>query len=738
MTLLVRWAALVAAVLPALSAASSMPAPIRECRKLEYHGKRAEARACYVKQGNASDPFLRAEALYGLRSYAAANQEFKNAHSRNPKDPNVKARWGRLLVEPFNKNYQDATELFSEAIEIDKKHADAMYGMALALSNGFDSKAAELAKEALTADPALVEAQELLARLALEDVNFKKAAEESDKALKMSAEALDAMAIRAAVEVLEDRSPDEWFRKIATINPRYGEGYAIVAHHLVLNRRYDDGIEYYRKALALDPEHLEARSQLGINLMRMGREAEARQQLDQAFNAGFKESTTTNSLKLLDTLGKFATYRTPSTILKVDKKEAEIVRLYFEKELLRCLATYEKKYRLKLPVPVQLEVYPNHDDFAVRTMGMPGLGALGVTFGTVVAMDSPSGRKPGSFHWAGTLWHEMSHVFVLTATKHRVPRWFTEGVAVHEESAIHPDWGDRLTPDIIMAVKQKKLLPVAELDRGFIRPSYPNQVIISYYQAGQICDFIKARWGWEKILEMIAAFTKGKSTPETVEAVLGLKAEEFDKQFLAWLDKDLKPIVDNFDTWRKQLRASATLLKEKKYDEAIAEGEKTIGLYRDYVEGANAYETVAEAALAKDDKKKAIEALSKYASVGGRNPDTLKKLAGLQEAAGDKRGAAATYEKVNFIYPIKDEGMHKRLGELYLSLANPSSAMHEFKAWLAEKPNDKADAHYHLARAYLAASQADKAEEHILESLEAAPGYRPAQKLLLEINAQKK
>ena len=47
--------------------------------------------------------------------------------------------------------------------------------------------------------------------------------------------------------------------------------------------------------------------------------------------------------------------------------------------------------------PGQVEVYPDHEDFAVRTMGMPGLGALGVTFNNVIAMDSPSGRPPGSF-----------------------------------------------------------------------------------------------------------------------------------------------------------------------------------------------------------------------------------------------------------------------------------------------------------------------------------------------------
>ncbi len=39
----------------------------------------------------------------------------------------------------------------------------------------------------------------------------------------------------------------------------------------------------------------------------------------------------------------------------------------------RAIATYEKKYKIKLDQPVQVEVYPDHEDFAVRTMGMPGL-----------------------------------------------------------------------------------------------------------------------------------------------------------------------------------------------------------------------------------------------------------------------------------------------------------------------------------------------------------------------------
>ena len=54
---------------------------------------------------------------------------------------------------------------------------------------------------------------------------------------------------------------------------------------------------------------------------------------------------------------------------------------------------------------------PAHDDFAVRTLGLPGMvGALGACFGKVVTLDSPRARPPGSFNWAATLWHELAHV----------------------------------------------------------------------------------------------------------------------------------------------------------------------------------------------------------------------------------------------------------------------------------------------------------------------------------------
>ncbi|MDQ6675907.1 MAG: tetratricopeptide repeat protein, partial [Acidobacteriota bacterium] len=604
----------------------------------------------------------------------------------------------------------------------------------VAADESFDGKAITLAEKSLAADPKLVEARELIARLKLEDSDTKGAVTEADAALALSPAALDAMAIRGTVELLADQPAQQWFDKILAKDPHYGRGYEMAANILVLNRRYEEAIEYYKKAVALSPWLDSAYSNLGINLMRLGREAEARTALETAYNHGWKDSATVNSLRLMDSYKNFVTFKTDNTILRLQKKEADVLHPYFETEMKRSMAAYDKKYQMRLPRPVQVEVYPDHEDFAVRTMGMPGLGALGVTFEDVIAMDSPSGRRPGDFHWASTLWHEMSHVYVLTATHFRVPRWFTEGMAVHEETAASPDWGDRLTPDVILAIKNRKLLPIAEIDRGFVHPSYPAQVVVSYFQAGKICDYIAQKWGEPKLLAMVHAFARTTTTDAVVRKELGLAPAEFDKQFNAWLDASTKATVDHYAEWRERFKTLHDPANPKSPDEVIRIGLAIRDLYPDFVESGNVYAALADAYTAKGDTASALDQLQRYSRQGGRDPATVKRLATLLEAAKRPKEAAAALERLNYIVP-QDADLHKRLGSILLGLNDSAGAIREFSALVATKPLDQAGAHYDLARAYHIGRQNAKAREEVETSLEAAPGFKPAQKLLLELSA---
>jgi cellulose synthase operon protein C len=722
--------ALSAALLVACATVAKAAAPA-DCWSLRKHGHQSEAHACFEGLTRSGDAYARAEGYWGLKQWEQANEQFRLATQPASSKPLYRVRWGMLLHERFND--AEAADLFREALSKDSSNAEAYVGLATVSAESFNVKATEFAAKAIELDPKLAEAHELLADLALANDDRELTVAEADKAIALENDAMDAMAIHAALELIADRSPDAWLAKINAINPQYGEDYARIAHQLELHYRYQDAVTYYRKAVAAHPRLWAAHSALGIELMRLGQEQEPYKELQLSYENGYRNAATVNSLRLLDSYKNFVTTRDATTVLRLHKSESDLLRPYIQAELHTILATYEKKYRMQLGGAVQVEVYPDHEDFAVRTMGMPGLGALGVTFGQVVAMDSPSARKPGDFNWGATLWHEMSHVFILSATNFRVPRWFTEGLAVHEEGEHSAEWKNQPTPDVLTAIRDKKLLPVAKLDRGFVYPQYPTQVFVSYFQAGSICDFVGAKWSEDKLLDMVHSYAQLKTTPQVIQQDLGLTPDEFDKQYLAWINQRYGAEAAHFDAWREKLKALVEAIKQKQFDTVLQQGPSVVAIYPEYVGDASVYELIADSAKEKGDAKTESAILTAYRNEGGQMPELLKRLAVLEDAAGQRTEAASTLERLNYIYPVKDEELHRKLGDLLYAEKRYAGAIREYGAVVASNPVDKAGAEFNLAQAYLAAGQRDKAQESVLAALETAPGYRPAQKLLLEL-----
>lgn len=718
-------------VLLTIGAVSTHAAVPTDCWSLRKHGHEAEARACFDSLTRSGDAYLRAEGFWGLQEWQQANEQFRLATQPANSTALYKVRWGMLLHERFND--AEAADLFREALEKEPTNAQAYLGLAIVSAGVFDGKTTEYLAKAVQLDPKLTAAHELSADLALANDDRDTAAAEADKSIAIENDALDAMATHAAIELIADRSPDAWLARIEAINPHYGEAYSSVARQLELHYRYEDAVTYYRKAIEIQPHLWAAHSSLGIDLMRLGKEDEPHKELELSYDNGYRDAATVNSLRLLDSYKNFETVRDGGTILKLNKSEAALLQPYMQAELHTILATYEKKYQMKLPGPVQVEVYPNHEDFAVRTTGMPGLGALGVTFGEVIAMDSPSARKPGDFNWGATLWHEMSHVFILSATNHRVPRWFTEGLAVHEEGERSAQWSDRLTPEVLVAIRDKKLLPVSKLDRGFVYPEYPGQVVVSYFQAGSICDFVKAKWGEEKLLDIAHSYARLQTTPQAIQKNLGVAPEDFDKQYFAWIERKYSGEAAHFNEWRDKLKVLVVAAQQKQYDAVLQQGPAVLAMYPQYVDDANVYELMADADRAQNDARAEAAILTAYEQAGGQMPALLQRLATLEQAAGQNAEATATLQRVIYIYPVKNEELHHRLGDLLYAQKQYEGAIREYHALVASNPVDKAGAQFNLAQAYYAAGQKDKAQESVLAALETAPGYRPAQKLLLEL-----
>jgi tetratricopeptide (TPR) repeat protein len=91
---------------------------------------------------------------------------------------------------------------------------------------------------------------------------------------------------------------------------------------------------------------------------------------------------------------------------------------------------------------------------------------------------------------------------------------------------------------------------------------------------------------------------------------------------------------------------------------------------------------------------------------------------------------------VNYGDPLAIEG-HAQLGELLVEQQRGADALREYQVMLALKPLDTAGANFGLAQAYRLTGDAPRARRHLLQSLETAPNFRPAQRLLLEMTGDR-
>jgi tetratricopeptide (TPR) repeat protein len=236
---------------------------------------------------------------------------------------------------------------------------------------------------------------------------------------------------------------------------------------------------------------------------------------------------------------------------------------------------------------------------------------------------------------------------------------------------------------------------------------------------------------------MLDDYAKDIDTPTVIRKELKMEPEEFDKQFFAKIESENKKSIDSFPEWTDDVKTISAASKAKDYDTVIKIGSRARDLFPDYVEAGSVYEFLAKAYAAKNDKANAEDELQRYMKAGGRDPSTLKTLADDLTADDKKKEAAAVLERVNYIYPM-DGAQHQQLGLLLLDLDQNAGAIREFQAVLARDPIDVAQAHFNLARAYNQNHQPEQAKDELISSLEAAPGFRPAQKLLLELSGPEK
>jgi tetratricopeptide (TPR) repeat protein len=722
---------------------------VQACDAQRWAAQRAAATACYRQLLAQRDPAVRAEAAWALGDFKSANEWFRDALRAAPDSVPLRVRWGELYIDTHQEG--EAYKLFQEALKREPANAWAHVDEAVVLVGGYSKEAAEALDavlEAASVPPgAQLRARLLQTRVALENGTLDDAQQQLQMAAGIAATArlptLELASLQAALDQLRGNDPAARVAAVLAEKPGYGEIYATLAHYNEIRRRYDEATAQYRKAIEIQPDLWSARVDLATGLLRENRASEARALLEEAFKGDPYNPVTANTLRLLDSLSKFDTLvypqadekgagAMPRIIVRVNKKESAVLAPYVRRLAEQAMQEYSQRYRYQLTQPVVIEIYNNHEDFAVRTAGMPGLGLLGVTFGHVLAMDSPSSRAVNEFHWGSTLWHEMAHVYTLESTHHRVPRWLSEGLSVHEEWSSGPTKGISIPGYAFKAFAEGKALPIADLDRGFIRPEYEQQVQVSYMQAGLICEFIAKRWGAEKLVSMLAEYDHDADTRAAVQAALGIKVDEFDRLFGEWLRQEYGAVFSGLRAWGEARAAALKAADAKQWNDAASEAQRAIKVLPIDVDDGSPYVPLAEAQFALGQTAAARATLTTYWQRGGHDPQALLRLANAYQEEGRKSDALAVMESLDYVAPF-DYNRHGQHGDWLMDAKRPADALVEFQVALALNPQDLALANYRLARAYLALQRNAEARSAVLRSLEVAPSYRPSQQLLLEL-----
>jgi tetratricopeptide (TPR) repeat protein len=646
----------------------------------------------------------------------------------------------------------DAASDYRKALELDPKWVPALVGLSRAIDDQEPQAATAAFESASKLAPDHPDVLSLAIERHLDADDLPAARAAVDRLARVRPDGLDVVAHRAAL-AYEDggvAAVEAPAARAAEINPVSALAYRRAGEQAARNYNFEEAAALAERAVARDKEDGRAYFDLGLYRMRTGQEGDARTALERSWELDNSSPFTKNLLDVLDKIDTFKVVQHGPFIFKFAPQEAAVLEAYALPLADEAYKTFTGRYGFTPAAPLLVEIFPVHDDFAVRTIGLQGLvGALGACFGKVVTMDSPRAIQPGLFSWQATLWHELAHVYTLQLSKYRVPRWLTEGISVFEEHRKQPAWGRELMLEFAQQLGRGRTFGVKNLPDAFKRP---ESLALAYFEASLVVEHLVELNGDQGLRTLLLAYADGATDADAFAKAFGTSVDAVEASFKKFVDARFGALKTAMtppegdppsDLAALQARASAAsgsflaqlalgqaLVKAGQRAAAKAPLQRAAELAPQASGDASPLALLADIAQQEGDIVSARKHMRRLLTNDHANVNAARRLASWSTAADATDDLEFALRMIADLDPF-DADAHAQLGSRLLAKGDFAAALVEFQATLALGPANLAEAHADLADVLIKLNRRDDAKRHALLALQQAPTFARAQDLLL-------
>ncbi len=488
---------------------------------------------------------------------------------------------GVLFLEKYNQ--AEAQKSLDAALKINPSAAEVHAARAeLHLQNYNLDQAETSIERALQCNPRLLSAHQLKADLLMANFQVSEAAEALEAALEYNPVAEETLGRLAATYLVLDgyqadlsgtragRIIDEVIER----NAHAGRFFLVLARQLEARRKFDAAERFFQEALDRLPQLIGPRSGLGLMYMRIGREDQARELFNEAFEIDPFNVRVSNMLKVLEVLDEYSTLETKHFVIRYDAEKDSILARYMGRyleeiypELCEQLG-YEPAEKSLFEIFNTARNTNGHGWFSARMVGLPYVGTVGACAGTMVALTSPNDAQQ-TFNWAQVVKHEFVHVINLQQTQFNIPHWYTEALAVWNEGYPRSEaWNEMLAE----RVPRGDVFTLKNLNLGFIRPKTGLDWQMAYCQAELYADYMLETYGETAFAQLLTAFTTCISNEDAIRQAFDVSLEEFEQGYTQYVNEIVNGLSASSPTKQlsqKELRE--LLAKEPQSPQALSQ-----------------------------------------------------------------------------------------------------------------------------------------------------------------------